>query len=209
MSKEEAPKKSPRLKPAEWAKACALWESGEVTLKDLHEEFGMTVEAFSRKFKREGIERGVKAHEHADKIRDEMGKVLRGDAKVHAERVSQAKEDYFNWFYGLGRMTMHEIVKAGKEKRAVATTLPNLKALEKAAQVMKISREQVWPVLGLDKDDDVDFDDFPDLPITEMTAQDIEAIQRKQLDEALGISGDTDPILEGEDYDEDDVVTEE
>ena len=153
-----------RLTPKEWAEATALWESGEVTSKDLSDKFGVSRETFLRRFKKDGIEKGVRAHEHADAVREELSKSLSPDQVLTAQRAKETKEQHYNWSAALARMAMNEIAVAARDKVPVASKLPNLKAIEKAAAILEKARNERWIVLGLDKNDDFD-DEMPELAI--------------------------------------------
>lgn len=204
MSTEE--KRQHRLTAQQWAEACALWESGAVTLSDLEARFGIAAETFSRKFTKHGIRKGAKADEHSQQVRNRVAEAALGDAVVLAKRARETKEQHYDWASALARMAMHEIAMAARNKTAVASVLPNLKAISKAMDVIKAAREERFAALGLDKGEDPNLAELPELPIVEMTAEDIEEVRRKAMDSVLGISG---AILPGEADDGDgDIVIE-
>ncbi|MCY1300238.1 hypothetical protein D9M70_497990 [compost metagenome] len=82
----------------------------------------------------------------------------------------------------------------------------NLKALDNAMTVLKKAREERYAVLGLDRSDYVDDSALPELVISELTNEQIEAMRDRQED-----SDDSLPTLEeeGELPDEDEVVEED
>lgn len=199
-SKAPEAKKGKRMTPKDWAEAIALWEYGEVTLEELSEKYGLAKETFSRRFTKEGAVKGRLADEHEEKVREKISKKMVADTVTTIERQKMAKEDFYNNSIALSKLSMHEIVNAKKAKIPLGGTLAALKAIEKAAQIQKICKDNIWMILGLDKDEDVDLDDLPDLPITEMSAREIEEMHQRQINDALGL-GDEGIDLEGEEKD--------
>lgn len=180
------------LTPAQLAEAKALWESGEVTLDDLAARFSVRRETMSRRLKQMGAKKGAKAQENAERVEKEVQEQLVDSAGVLASRIRETKESHYKWSEYLAKAAMGELAKAQKEGRQIATTLPNLKAIEKALQVVEKARSERYAILGLDKDDD-DEGDLPDLVIKEMTAEDIEELRVVQ---AQSPYGEDDPDLE-------------
>jgi predicted DNA binding protein len=203
-----APKsKHARLTPKQWAEAEALWESGEVTLVDLANRFGKHKSAFSAHFKAKGIVRASRKEEHAAAVKEEVKKASIDDATVLAARIKETKEEHYKMASGLAKLSWNEILQAKAAGHAFSTVLNNLKALDSAMTVLKKAREERWAVLGLDKDDGMDEDGLPELVISELTAEQIQALRERdesELDDLPG-EGDVeeldDVVEEGEDDD--------
>ena len=189
-----------RLTPRQWAEAAALWQSGEVTLEDLENRYGASKETFSRKFSAMGVKKGENAAQHAERVREEITRGAIQDAALIAQRVRRTKEDHYEWSTALGRLIMHEIAKAQREKIPLAAIDPTIKTIKRALEGLQIARAERYAVLGLDKDDYVDDEQLPELMIAEMTASEIEQIRQRQrqMDDGLGIelSGEGDDELE-------------
>lgn len=187
MTKAPAPaapkSKHARLTPKQWAEAEALWESGEVTLVDLATRFGKHKSAFSAHFSKHKIERGSKKAEHAAAIKEEVKKASIDDATVLAARIKETKEEHYKMASGLAKLSWNEILQAKAAGHAFSTVLNNLKSLDAAMTVLKKAREERWAVLGLDKDDDMDEDGLPELVISELTAEQIEALRSRDESE--------------------------
>ena len=184
-TKQEAPRqKHTRLTNKQWAEATALWELGDVTLQDLSEKFGPAPETFSRKFKKLGVKRGSKAKEHAKEIKKAVQEASVDETAVRATRAKKTKDDHYKWSEVISKAAMGEYLKAMQEGRAVSTTLPNLKALDKIMDILKKARDERWIVLGLDKDD-VGIEDLPDLIIRELTADQIAELRDGGMDDAV------------------------
>lgn len=200
--------KSKRLTPKQWAEAEALWESGEVTLTDLVAKFGIHKTSFQKRFAERGIKKGAKKEEHARRVAEEVTKAAIDEATVLAARIRETKEEHYKMAAGLAKLTWAEILAAKQNGSPMAVALNNLKALDAAMAVLKKAREERYAVLGLDREDFVDEDGLPELVISELTADQIEALRAKDHTEFDDLPDDA--ILEegdnavGEEEDDDD-----
>lgn len=202
---------SKRMRPAQWAEAEALWESGQVTLVDLAKKFDKAEETFSRHFKKKGLKKGAKKDEHAEKVKEKVADAIADDATVLASRIRETKEEHYQMARAIGKLTWREVLKA-QTAGSVAASTPEFKSLKEAMTVLKLVREERWAVLGLDNPDTENDANLPDLVIQELTADQIEAMQEEQekdlalqslnLDESRAPESD-------EDEDDDDLVVEE
>lgn len=204
---------SKRMTPAQWAEAESLWESGQVTLADLAKKFNKAEETFSRYFKGKGLKKGAKAAEHAEKVKEKVADAIADDATVLAQRIRETKEEHYQMARAIGKLTWREVLKA-QSGGSIAESTPEFKSLKEAMTVLKLVREERWAVLGLDNPDTENDANLPELVIQELTAEQIEEMQREQeadlglqslnIDEGSAISDD-----EGDDdYDDDGVVEE-
>lgn len=136
---------SKRLKESEWIVVSSLWESGDVTLKDLSEKFGISEAALSQGFKRRGIKRGAKAHLASKEI----------EAKSREERVKLVEDIYIfkKKFlrYGdfLMTLTMNEITQAKKDGLKLTTKKPELEAIFAATKIYKTIRNDMFHLYDL------------------------------------------------------------
>lgn len=200
--------KSSRLTPKQWAEAEALWESGEVTLDDLAAKFSKHKSNFSRHFDKNGIKRGAKAEAHKKKIADAVTAASVDEASVSAARIRETKEEHYKMASGLAKLVWTEVITAKTGGHALATATANLKALDIAATALAKLRNERWEILGLDRSDYVDGDVIPELVISELTAEEIEKIKNKDLEDMgldVGkaiqeIPGDGEPDDDGENY---------
>jgi hypothetical protein len=205
-----APKstKHTRLTPKQWAEAEALWEAGEVTLPDLAARFGKHKSAFSAHFSKYKIVRGAKKAEHAAAVKEHVTKAAIDDATVLAARIKETKEEHYKMASGLAKLTWNEILQAKAEGRQFSTALNNLKALDSAMSVLKKAREERWAVLGLDTDTGLDEDGLPELIISELTAEQIEALRARDEDELESQTEAAIAAAEVGELDDDDIVDE-
>ena len=205
--------KQKRLTDAEWAEACALWETGEFRLDDLSAKYGVTRESLSRGLSKRGAIKGASASDHAARVAEEVKKAAQEDAAVLAKRIRETKENSYEWIMALTRMTMNEVVSAAKRKEAVGTKLNNLKALERAMKTVALGSAEMYRILGLDKND-VDESELPELTIAEMTADEIIQVRQAVKDPLMAATDISDldedaEVVEEGDYDLDEEEVEE
>jgi AraC-like DNA-binding protein len=205
-------KNSPRMSARKWAEAEALWEAGEITVNELATKFGLSRQAFQRHFKAHGVVFGSKKVELKKAVSEGVTKAVQEDAQILAARIKETKEEHYKMASGLAKLTWAEILKAKQDSVPVGTAIMNLKALDTAASVLKKTREERYAVLGLDKDA-VDENDVPELVISELTADQIEALRNRSFQEIdeidVEVDEDTSNSLADPDEDgEDDVVEE-
>jgi hypothetical protein len=177
------PEKHTRLTPKQWAEAEALWESGDVTYAQLSARFGKHKSTFVEHFRKKKIVRGAKKAEVAAAVKEEVAKAVVDDATVLAARIKETKEEHYKMAAGLAKLTWNEILAAKRDGLPFATILNNLKSLDSAMSVLKKAREERWAVLGLDKDSGLDEDGLPELVISELTAEQIEALRNRDEDD--------------------------
>ncbi len=200
-------KGSPRLSTSKWAEAEALWAAGDASLGELSTKFGLTRQAFYRHFKKAGIEFGSKKVEHKKAVSQEVTKAIQEDATILAARIKETKEEHYKMASGLAKLTWAEILKAKQDGVPVGTAIMNLKALDTAASVLKKVREERYAVLGLDKDA-IDETEVPELVISELTAEQIDALRQRSFSEVEEIDIEM-PADNNEPADDDDGVVEE
>jgi hypothetical protein len=200
------PKRKGKLSEREWAEATALWEQGAVTYGQLAEKFDRHEQSFAQYFRRRGIKKGSARAKTMAKVESAVEKQLVNDAAIIAARIKETKEEHYKMASGLAKLTWAEVLKAKQDGVPVATALNNLKALESAMNVLKKAREERYAVLGLDRPDAIDENDVPELVISELTADQIEALRARSFRE-LNELGDV-PIEDIDSEGDNDVVDE-
>lgn len=198
-----------RLTPKQWAEAEALWESGAVTYEDLRKKFGLAQSSFERHFKKKGIVKGAKAAATKKKVEEKLEAAAIDEATVLAARIRETKEQHYTMANNIGKLIWSEILEAKRNSHPIAVAMNNIKTLREAAASLAIVRAEKWSVLGLDKPDAVDPDELPELVISELTAEQIEELRRRDeadLDdlESAPNQNAVQPDEEGADPDEDD-----
>lgn len=196
-----------RLSDKAWAEATTLWKQGVVTLDELAAKYDRHPQSFAQYFRRRGIKKGQDKDKIAKKVEAAVEKQELNDAQMIAARIRETKEEHYKMAAGLAKLTWAEILKAKQDGVPVGTAINNLKALESAMNVLKKAREERYSVLGLDRPDAVDENDVPELVISELTADQIEALRQRSFREMeqLEVAGEIEDVPE----DPDDEVVEE
>tara|TARA_B100002049_G_scaffold229299_1_gene204886 strand:+ start:5832 stop:6497 length:666 start_codon:yes stop_codon:yes gene_type:complete len=174
--------KSNRLTPTQWGEAEALWASGEFTLKQLAERFGVRHETLSRRFTKRGVVKGSK--DVATAVRDSIAEAGANDGAELLIKIRETKEEHYKWAQMLARLGMAELAAARNKGNPMATAMANLKAIKVAIEICKIAREERWTLLGLDKDVGLD-EELPELIIRGLTAEEIARLHVIQNDDEL------------------------
>lgn len=182
MSSEEEFKK--RLTDAEYEQAKTLYELGAKSLQDIADMFGVSRQTLWRKFKDNGVERGSRAHETTEVIEDEIAK----QAEILAKRVTETRENHYVYADTLAKLVMTTIMKTRQEGRSIATADGELAALNKAIKGLEVLRKERYSLLGLDRDDG-DPNEEPELLISEMTDDMIEAVRAGLSTQADNLDG--------------------
>ncbi len=200
--------KKKRMSPAQWAEARAMWVSGEFTLDQIAEKYGVTRETLSRRFNKDGIKKGEAAIDK--KVEAEIIEKATKNVDKWAERGEQTRESYYKALDMLHKMTVKTIVDAQRGS-GLFTAQPDLKALQMSATTLGMIRQHQWAVIGLDKELGEE-DDIPELLVRSLTPDEVQRIRmmQSQLPEDDIEIGDALPYLEDDLIDEleDDLIVE-
>lgn len=184
MTKSVKPTKTAsRLTPKQWAEAEALWESGEVTLDDLASKFGKSRATMQRHFRQHGIHRGANAEANKAIIKKAVQDTAIDDATILANRIRETKEDHYKMATAIAKLTWSEIMTAKKEEKPLSQIKDNLKSLESAMKILAAARAERYALLGLNADIEDDDEGLPELVISELTAEQIEEMRKKDEDD--------------------------
>lgn len=174
-------KRKPNLKPSEIAEMEALWESGEVTLKELSVRFDRSQENISRHMTMNGVEKGAKAEEYSRLIKEKIALELTGDPGEQAKKIRQAKDYALGQIDLVKKLAANEIISAKKSNLNISTTLPALRALDQYLKVISGCRSEEYTLLGVKEfEERVEQEDIPELIVTELTGEEIESMRREQ-----------------------------
>lgn len=201
-----------RLTPAQWAEVEAQWAAGTVTYEDLVAKYGCAMSTFERHFKKRKIGKGTAAAATRKAVEDRLVAASIDEATILAARIKETKEQHYTMASNLGKLVWNELLEAKKAGAPMASAINNLKALDLAAAALKKVREERWAVLGLDRPDAVDPDEVPELQITELTADQIQALRDRdhnEMDDVAPAQDDAQDDSNDETDDDDDSVIEE
>ncbi|MBV6634378.1 MAG: hypothetical protein KI788_00555 [Mameliella sp.] len=184
-AEKEPTKKYRQLTPLEFERAKTMWEMGSATLADLAEEFDVHPSSMYERLQRAGAKRGSRVHEAMAKMEEDTQEEV---AKA-ARRVQETKESHYRYAEAIAQMTMNTLVEARKNKRTIASTDPDLTALNKAAKTLEITRKERYTLLGLDSEG-TEPGEEDEILITEMSSDQIEEIQNA----SRGVVGNDDGV---------------
>lgn len=201
-SKESSSKS--RITPAQWSEAKALWESGEFTLTQISEKVGVTREHLSRRFKKEGIEKGVKKIETTAAAAEAVESELSRLAKILPARIAETKEQHYQWASNIGKLAMQTVIIAQRDGRPLSSTGEDLKALDRLMAIEAKVMEQRYKALGIDREDYVDEESLPTLTIDILTEEEMTDIRSQARAQTLGVDDGLGGTLSDED--ENDIV---
>jgi len=174
-------KKKPNLKPSQIAEMEAMWESGEVTLKELAERFNRSQDNISRHMTLNGVVKGAKAEEYSRMIKEKIAQELMGDVGEHAKRIRQAKDYALGQIDLIKKLAANEIIGAKKKNLNLSSTLPALRALDQYMKVVSGCRNEEYILLGIKEfEEKVEQEDIPELIVTELTGEEIERMRQEQ-----------------------------
>lgn len=188
---KQSQNKYARLTQSQWREIDALWESGDITVKQLVERYKKHPDTFVNHFRKYGIKKGAKAAELARIAAEQAKAKTRQEADIVSERIHKTKEDHYKMAEAISRLTFNEILKAKQEEKEFKAAKENIKTLLLAAETLKKCREERWIVLGLDKDV-VDEDALPELVMSTMTEEQVRQLREAQIEdeEMMGLDDD-------------------
>lgn len=191
---DEKPRRYP--KPSVWAEAEALWATGDVTLQELAEFVGVSTTSVSLHMKQKNISKGEKAEERRKKIAEKVESSSLGSISEHSARIKETKDEHYNMSKGIALLTWKTIKDAQTSGTPFGAIQPHLKSLEIAMNVLTKAQQSRWQVLGLDRPDAVDSEDLPDLVISELTAEEMEALRERTFNDPLDLEIDGEEFAE-------------
>lgn len=192
------------------------------TARGWREKEGMTVEAIAahfkkspstiqKLFKRLGVKKGSKAHETAEKIEKKMDEEILTDTIIRTRRIKETREDTYRMSVMLTKLSMSEIVEAKKRGESVAQYTNSQKVYQIAMQTVKMGQEVRNLSLGIKDGEDPADENLPDLLLSELTPEEILAIQSNsaQQDMVDDIVVDAEKVAGVVIQDEDEVFIDE
>lgn len=178
------------LTVAQKAEAIALWRSGSVTLEDLSKKFGKRPEAFSRLFKRMGIEKGSTLAESAKKLESVVEARTLTDLEETLKKIAATKDEHFKMSSGLARLAWSELVRARQAGTDIAGLKDLMVTLKLAGDVIGNARKELFAVLNVEKHEQTpDLDELPELTVRELTQAEVTDLSRQGLEDDMGLDG--------------------
>lgn len=175
-------RKYTRLDSSKWAEIEALWETGDETLQDLEERFGVSRRALQSHFSKHGTIKGGKAEEMAAAVKDKIFSETLSDTDETTARAKATREAAYKNAVIVEELIMAQLSAAQKDPSQALKAASALKALSLAAAGLERIHALKWKALGLDKNS-IQSDELPVLVIQDLTAEEIKAMQEGHQEE--------------------------
>ncbi|RQT26043.1 hypothetical protein [Burkholderia contaminans] len=172
------------------AEVIALWQSGDATLEELGERFGRTPRALMMMFSKAGVKKGEKRAEVHAAVQQKVAEQIAGDATIIAGKIRETKDSHYSAAKVIAQLIQNQLVKAQRDGQAFATVQNEIKTLKLAAEALSICRAERFEVLGIANGEKDEIGDLPELPIREMTADQILEMQQRQEDGGIDVATD-------------------
>ena len=187
---EESVVKANRMTKENWESAKLKWKSGKYTLADLAEECGVSINAMSQRLSRHQVIKGSDAKLYEQRLA-EANAVMRAEAAAKEEKelrdtATGLKKFILNSANITVRRLMSTMAVQSKDNKTLSSLSDDAKAAKEITIVLKNISEvvdKVVPAAILDNDD------LPDLLISQMSDEEIEAAQSFDIEaeiEAMG-----------------------
>jgi hypothetical protein len=186
ITKKEPPKKGKQLSAKEWAQIEELWASGEVTLEDLANDFGMNPSYLSVALSKRGIEKGSKADTYKEMYQEKIQEEMISDAAMNIRRIHESKDEHYKYSRTIAKLIFTKIAQAVQNHQPISDVKDEIVTLKNAMAALESARASRWAITGLDREPDAG-DEIPVLPIEEFTEEELQAIRREQ-DAQLGVA---------------------
>lgn len=177
----------PTLTKDQWLQAKSLWAAGTHSLRQLSEEFDVSVNALHRRFQKEGI---VKGSSVTNPKRAILNAVRVKDAERAAELATigvEAKEMHVKVASMITKKIAMEFKLAADRGQEVATVRDNIKTLLEASKAVQTNYTTINDILGLDRLSEED--EIEAFEITELSPEDIRAMREEQSRELSIMTG--------------------
>lgn len=193
-----------RLTPSVWAEIRALWETGEVTLAELADRYGVRTRTLQAHFDKHGTIKAAKAKEIASVVQAQIYSAMNFDVETRVQLGKEAQTSAYQNAVAIERLVMAQLEEAQKTPENAFRAATAIKTLSLAAQALERVNGIKRSALGLDEL--VSQEDLPILEIVELTQEEIERMHQSQEEDdwAVGCDPAHEAISE-----EDEVVIEE
>lgn len=186
------------LTSEQYIAAKTKWASGNYRLKDLAEEFGISITAFNRRFARDGIKKGQDRQKHEKAISEAVEGTMIANSQRVMEMIIERKEHVHRINEHIEKRALNLVMEATKANKPLATVADDVKVLKMVQDIMANGYQITKAIFNVDK-----LEGDTEIPtvlrvetLTEEEVREIKEDQQKQVAE----------LLEG-DFDEGIVIT--
>ncbi len=190
-----------KLYPKDWLEIITLAKEGQPVAK-IAKAFKVRKSTIYRGLKKRKIRLGAYVAAAEEVVENEATRIL-------IERIRNTKDRDYQFTEVIQRQIMKLLTEASASSTPFAQIADNLKALNIAMRTIRSGTENKWRILGLDRDNEDADRELPELPLRELTDEEIEAMRDRQIleddltdDELTALDGGEDIAEEGEDEEE-------
>lgn len=180
-----------RLTATEWARAEAMWASGDYTLEKLSETFEITKQALVAHFKKHKVKKGSAQNKMREALERQLAAKQAKSAVEEAQFIENTRVEHAKYVENVSKRAMYLIGKAAQDGVRFEQILNDLKALEVTSRILSNNYSTLEKIIGLDKKNDLE-EDMPILQVIEITADQIAKMREAQRDE----DAEMQPILD-------------
>lgn len=166
---------------AQRAECTMAWRLGTASPKDLAKRFNVTERAIYAYFKARNIKHGDLANRQV-KAAEEVATV---DPKIQAQRVKDTKDETYKLLTWIRKLIQNELVKTTQAGKSIGSVLNEIRTLKEAAAAVKVTREEIYVLLGI-KEGDLGSEDLPELRIRGLSEDEILQLQQENQDDLEG-----------------------
>lgn len=193
-----------RLSATDWATIVTLYERGEKNLRELGEQFGVTLQAISQGLKSRGISKGSRL----DEVVGEVDDIARKERERRVKAGNVAVEQYAKYNDAIVKVTMKRIIEGSQTPGGIAAHNAEILTLKNAIGIVRTAREESWTILQLEEVLGENAE-LPDLNVGEYTPEELDRIRQANEEGYLeGLDDDDEEMIddfdEGDDDDEGD-----
>src|SRR5665647_3423048 len=185
-------RKYQRLTPSTWAKICAEWEIGDVTLAELSDRFGVNKRTLQAHFSKHEVVKGTKAAELASAVKEELFKLELDDKDDLTQRAKETRESAYRNAVTVETLIMGQLALAQRDPSQAYKAAGAVKLLSLAAAGLERLHNLKWTALGMNRDSVVS-DELPKLIFVDLTDQEIKEIQQGHDQDDLDDPARTEP----------------
>lgn len=195
---EQSKRPYKRLTPSVWAEIRALWETGEVTLAELADRYGVRTRTLQAHFDKHGTQKAAKAKEIASAVQAQIYAAAGFDLEARVQLGKEAQASSYGNAVAIERLIMAQLQEAQTSPANAFKAATAIKTLSLAAQALERVNGIKRSALGLDNLPP-DQDELTVLQICELTEDEVEAIrsaQENDYPDAIDVSTAEGPAFE-------------
>lgn len=174
-------RKYTRLSPSEWAELGAYWESGDHTLPELSDKYGVSQRAIQSHLGKLGSIKGSKAAEMAAAVKHEIFKDELVSSDILFNRAKETREATYANAEIIEALIMAQLQVSQNDPSQAFKAATALKALSLAASALERLHSTKTRALGLDRESALP-DELPTLIFCDLSSDELASLREPDED---------------------------